>query len=255
MKFPVFALIISFFSVGPLHASEPFHWVDDEDYEPYIYASKDRQVAGIYRDIMIEIFDRMEIPLKYDVFPWKRTQWLVKNGEADAMISVATPKRLIFLSPTDPVIHLTFCILARSDNPKIKKIMAISSIKDLEGFNIIDYIGNGWAEKNFKGLNVQKASGIANAILMIAGKRGDVFVDDSIVINYAIKKLINNPMNPVAGLKILVSSPNSLEVIPYSLLIRKDSKYISIIPKFNKTLEEIRSDGTYNKILNQFIKY
>lgn len=255
MKFPVFALILSFFSIGQLHASEPFLWVDDEDYEPYIYKAEGRQIKGLYKDLMVEIFSRMEIPLKYAVYPWKRTQMLLKYGEADAMISIPSPKRLVFLSPTDPVIHLTFRVFARSDNPKIKQIMAISSIKELEGFNIIDYIGNGWAEKNFKGLNVQKAPGFTNAILMLAGKRGDVFVDDSIVVKYAIKKLIKNPLNPILGLKTIVSSPHPLEVIPYSLLIRKDSKYLWIIPKFNEALEEIRSDGTYDKILNKFIEY
>jgi len=255
MKFSIIALIISFFSIGQLHASEPFLWVDDEDYEPYIYVSKDQQIKGFYRDIMVEVFNRMEIPLKYAVYPWTRTQWLVKNGEADAMISIPTQKRSVFLSSTDPVIYLKFHVFARSDNPKIKQIMAIESIKDIESFNIIDYIGNGWTEKNFKGFTVHKAPSFTNAILMLAGNRGDVFIDDSIVVKYAIKKLIKNPVNPISGLKTVVKTPLPLEVIPYSLLIRKDSKYISIIPKFNKILKEIRRDGTYERILNQYIKF
>jgi polar amino acid transport system substrate-binding protein len=255
MKIFSLALIVAYFSITQLHASEAFLWVDDADYEPYIYETEDQQVKGLYRDIMVEVFNRMEIPLEYAVYPWKRTQALLENGKADAMISIATPKRLVYLEVTDPVIHLNFHVFARSDNPRIKQIREIKSINDLKGFDIIDYLGNGWAEKNFKGLSVDKAPSFTSAILMLAKNRGDVFVDGSIVVKYAIKELIKDPRNPIMGLKSVVENPHSLEIIPYSLLIRKDSKYLSIIPEFNETLKEIRRDGTYDKILNQYIKY
>jgi polar amino acid transport system substrate-binding protein len=255
MKKLIIALLISYFSITQLHANEPFLWVDDEDYEPYIYAAENQQVKGLYRDLMVEIFDRMKIPLEYEVYPWKRTQVLVESGMADAMISIASPKRLVYLSATDPVIHLNFHVFARSDNPRIKTIMAIDSISDLKGFDIISYLGNGWAERNFKGLTVDTAPNFTSAILMLAKNRGDVFVDGSIVVKYAIKELLKEPVNPVLELKSVVENQHTLEAIPYSLLIRKDSKYHSIIPKFNKTLREIRHDGTYDKILNQYIKY
>jgi polar amino acid transport system substrate-binding protein len=254
MKTLFIALIISGLSIAQLHANEPFVWVDDEDYEPYIYATKDREIKGLYRDLMVEVFDRMGIPLEYDVFPWKRTQLLIENGKADAMISIATPKRQVFLSATDPVIHLNFHIFARSDNPRIKQIMAIESISDLKGFDIIDYLGTGWSEKNLKGLSVEKAPSFTSAILMLAKGRADVFVDGSIVVKYTIKELIKNPANPIMGLKSVVENPHSLETIPYSLLIRRDSKYHSIIPRFNETLRKVRLDGTYDKILNRYIK-
>lgn len=255
MKFFFIALIINCFSIAQLHANEPFVWVDDENYEPYIYAAENQQVKGLYRDLMVEVFDRMEIPLKYAVYPWKRTQFLVKNGRADAMISIATPKRLVFLSATDPVIHLNFHVFAKSDNPRINEIMAIESFEDLKGFDILNYLGNGWAEKKFKGLTVYTAPKFTSAILMLAANRGDVLVDDSIVVKYAIKELLKDPVNFVLGLKSVVENQHTFETIPYSLLIRKDSKYHSIIPKFNKALREIRRDGTYDKILNQYIKY
>lgn len=253
MKYFVIALIAFWSSIGQLHASEPFIWVDDADYEPFIYQAKDQQVKGLYRDIMVEAFKRMDIPLKYAVYPWKRTQLLVRNGEADAMISVPTPKRLDFLSATDPVLQMRFHAFARRDNPKIKQIMAIESINDLKGFDIINYLGNGWADKNFKGLTVDKAPSFTNAILTLARNRADVFVDGSIVVKYTINKLIKNKSIYTSGLKALVENPHNLDVIPYTLLIRKDSKYLSIIPEFNKTLEEMRDDGTYDKILNQWI--
>lgn len=258
MKLFFIALVINLFSIAPLHAREPFVWVDDENYEPYVYATENQQVKGLYRDLLVEVFDRMEIPLKYDVYPWKRTQFIVENGEADAMISIATPERLVFLSATDPVIHLNFHVFARSDNPRINQIMEIKSIEDLEGFNIISYLGNGWAEKNFKGFTVYEAPSFRSAILMLAKNRGDVFVDGSIVVKYEIKELINNPVSPaipILELNSIVENQHTLESIPYSLLIRKDSEYHSIIPKFNKTLREIRRDGTYDKILSEYIKY
>jgi polar amino acid transport system substrate-binding protein len=255
MKYFFIALIINCFSIAQLHANEPFVWVDDENYEPYIYAAENQQVKGLYRDLMVEAFDRMEIPLEYDVCPWKRAQLLVKNGTADAMISVATTKRLVYLSATDPVTHMDFHVFAKSDNPRIMEIMAIESIEDLKGFDIISYLGNGWAERNFKGLTVDTAPNFTSAILMLAKNRGDVFVDGSIVVKYAIKELLKDPANPVLELKSVVESQHTLETIPYSLLIRKDSRYHSIIPKFNKTLREIRHDGTYDRILDQYIKY
>lgn len=255
MKKLIIALLISYFPITQLHAYEPFLWADDENYEPYIFAADNQQVKGLYLDIMVEVFKRMGIPLNSAVYPWKRTQLLVETGKADAMISIASPKRLVFLSATDPVIHLNFHVFARSDHPKIKKIMAIESIEDLKGFDIISYLGNGWVETNLKGLTVDKAPNFTSAILMLAKNRSDVFVDGSIIVKYTIKQLLKDPVNPVQGLKSVVQTPNSLETIPYSLLIRKDSKYHSIIPEFNKTLKEIRRDGTYDEIVNRYIKF
>ncbi len=249
------ALIICCLATTQIHAGEPFIWADDQDYEPFMYKTKNQEIKGVFRDIIVEIFSRIDIPLKYDVYPWKRTQAMVKSGQADAMITVPTQKRLTFLSPTDPIVNSQISIFVRKDNPRIKEIMAIKSVKGLEGFKIVDYLGDGWAEKNFKGLEVYWApGGYTAAILILARKGADVFVDDNIAIKYRIKTLLQDKSNPSAGLKAIVASKHIFHTIPFCLLIRKDSKYLDIIPEFNKKLAEIKQDGTYDRILDQYIK-
>jgi len=89
-------LLIGAFASG----SRPFIWVDDEDYWPAIYRSGEGAPAGIFNDILTEVFKRLGIPLKKAVYPWKRAQMMVKNGEADGMVTVYTKERAAYTVAT-----------------------------------------------------------------------------------------------------------------------------------------------------------
>ena len=78
-------------------AENVFTIADDQDATPYIFASSAGRPEGIFHDITVNAFTRMQVPLQYNVYPWKRAQLLVQSKKADALITIPTPKRLRYL--------------------------------------------------------------------------------------------------------------------------------------------------------------
>jgi len=249
--FKVFILSISIsFS---LYANEPFIWADDIAYKPYIYKDKDGKIKGIFKELMVEIFKRMNIPLKYNVYPWKRAQKYVEHGKADGMITIITKKRLKFIKPTNSLITEEEMIFARSDNPKINNIMKIKKISQFKDYKIISTIGAGWSKEKYIGFDMVWTTKESNAFIMLANKRADIHVSSKFMGTNHIMSLIKDKPKYEKNLKKLIICPNILTSVNYNLLIRKDSKYINIIPKFNKVLKKMKLDGSYNKILAKYL--
>jgi polar amino acid transport system substrate-binding protein len=129
-------------------ADSSFFIADDIDAAPYIFANSEERPDGIFYDIIENAFRRMGIPLKYEVFPWKRAQVIVETKQADALITIPTSTRFKYLAPSrEPVFVMKYKIFTQRDNPNIEKIKSIQSFSDLKGLKIIDYIVDGWAEK------------------------------------------------------------------------------------------------------------
>jgi len=250
----ILSILFTLFITIQLNAQEAFIWNDDEDYKPFIYKDEHGKAQGIFKDIMVEAFKRMHIPLKYQLYAWKRAQQHVKDKQADGMVTVPTPERLKFLKPSDTIIIAKERIFARKDNPKIKQIMKIKSINEFKNYKVVDYIGAGWAQDHYKNLkNVIWVPKNTNALLMVANKRADIYLSDEFIGVNTIKKLIKQYPQYKENLKKLIICPHVFAKLNFSLLIRKDSKFVNIIPKFNKVLKEMKEDGTYNKILKKYL--
>ena len=146
--FLVFMLII--FSFANNTPNWPFIWADDANYWPAIYRDKNGKPAGIFNDILTEVFKRLNIPLKKAVYPWKRAQKLVKEKKADGMVTVYTKERQKFTVATDPIWEIPETLFFRRDNPKACQILKINSFKDLRKFTLVDTIGSGWSKQQYQ---------------------------------------------------------------------------------------------------------
>ena len=77
MKQLLTLFFLAFIAFAANNPNRAFIWADDEDYKPMIYKDKNGNPAGIFNDIMTELFKRLNIPLKKAVYPWERAQKLV----------------------------------------------------------------------------------------------------------------------------------------------------------------------------------
>ncbi len=248
------ALILLLLTTDFAHCQQkPFIWADDQDYEPYIYLDEKREVNGIFYDIMTAIFTKMETPLKYQHYPWKRAQKTVNIGHADGMITIPTKIRLETFIASDPITQIEIKVHFNKNNLKQQQISKINSLEQLRSFLIIDYQGDGWAESNLGDYNIAWASNYASAVWMIATSRGDIFFDDPISMKYHIKRQIE--MRPALSDKLLLieQGENLIFSEPQCLLIRKDSPYASMINEFNAALKEIKANGEYDSIISKYI--
>jgi len=256
MHFRLLGLLFAFLLISSaVYAGENhFRWYDDEDYKPYIYKDKDGNPRGIFRDLMEEIFGRLGIPLTVKLFPWKRTQVFVHNGLADGMVTAATKKRLETMVATDPLVISGEKIFARRDNPRIEQIKQIRSIDGMKDFSVVEVVGSGWAEERFKKLpHVVWVPKLDSALYMLANGRVDLYVMNEFSGIELIRAMMKKPSPFQENFKKIVVSPNTLGEIRYSLLINKNSKWASLVPRINAILKEIKRDGTYDRILKRYL--
>ena len=255
MKKLFIILFIILYSFANNNINRPFIWADDENYWPAIYKDKNGKPAGIFNDILTEIFKRLNIPLKKSVYPWKRAQRLVREGKADGMVTVWTKERQKFTVATKPIWYINETLFFRRDNPKACKILKSNSFKDLKNLILVDTIGSGWSKDQYKKyhLKVIWVPNIESAFNMIAEKRADVYMMFSFNAYSFLFKKKNIDNSFAKDYQQIVAITPSFAKLPFRLLIRKDSPYVKKIKDINKVLDEIKKDGTYRHIIQKYI--
>ena len=253
MKPLIYFVLLTLITPAVLAVDEPFYLADDQDFAPYVYRNDEGKEAGIVYDILTTIFSIMDQELKYELFPWRRAQKVVATGIADALMTIPTKARLKFLVASEPIITLNFTVHYNNDNPKRDQILAIKSMKELKHFQLIDYQGDGWAEEKLKHNKVMWAPNYTSAVGMLALNRGDIFLDDLLSIKAHVKKQISIEPRLKQNFLNIKHGQNVLFTVPLCLLIRKDSKYIGLINMFNRTLQAIKINGEYQRIINKHI--
>ena len=235
--------------------NRPFVWADDEDYWPAIYRGKDGKPAGIFNDIMTELFARLDIPLKKSVYPWKRAQLLVKNGEADGMVTVYTKERKAFAAATDPIWEVGESLFFRRDNPKACKILTVNSFDDLKGLTLVDTLGSGWTKDNYDAhgiKNVIWVPSIDSAFNMLAKGRADAFIVYNLNAYGILSRKKAQEADSSGDYRAIVAITPTFATLPFRLLIRKDSPFVERIPEINETLKAMKADGTYQRIRRKY---
>ena len=230
---------------------KPFHWVDDADYPPLIYRGTDGKPAGIFYDIMTEAFRRLEIPLQVEVYPWARAQKIVASGKADGMVTVLTDSRRLLFHGSDPILLASEHIFVNKNNPRIKEIMAIRSLKGILPFKVVEIIGSGWTKENLIGANIIWVPTMDNAFNMLIKNRADIFIANRFTGADFLKKKMREAGPYAEGYKNIVSTPYPLKTIAFRLLVQKDSPFVNIIEKFNETLHQMQLDETIQHIIER----
>ncbi|WP_142810083.1 substrate-binding periplasmic protein [Rhodoferax aquaticus] len=232
----------------------PFHFAGDEDEAPFGFRNEKKEFVGIYVDILQEAFNRMNVKYLIKGYPWARAQMLVEHGGADAMITVATPTReLIAVANTEALATHQWVAFAKSDSAKFQQIMSAKTLDELKGLKVLDYLGDGWGEKNLAGFDVDRGGNFSQVLLKLAAQRGDVFVQMQLPTQYVLNELkAANPGND--GLAKVVAATNVLDSKKFYLLVSKKSPYVAMLPQVDKTIAGMRADGTIQKIHDKYVK-
>ena len=250
----ILASVISI-TLTNISKSRPFIWVDDEAYWPAIYRGENGEPAGIFNDILTEVFKRLNIPLKKIVYPWNRAQKLVMEGKADGMVTVYTRERKAFTVATEPIWEIEETLFFRRDNPKACKILKINSFDDLKGFTLVDIQGSGWTKEQYETHGIKNVIWVPDAVTafnMIAKGRADIFI----MFNLNAFRLLSQARAQdgplLEGYKEIVAIMPSFAKLKFRLLIRKNSSFAKRIDDINKVLEEMKKDGTLKHIRQKY---
>ncbi|GBC63519.1 ABC transporter substrate-binding protein [Desulfonema ishimotonii] len=244
-KICLFILIFVFTLNSSLFADDSMTLAYFDDFAPYSW-KENNKMFGILIDIADESLHRqMGIDVKHQGFPWARAQRLVKNGTAHALITNG-PLRKEWTQYSEAVLELKTTLFIKKGNPKLHQLEKIKVLEDLRPFTMVDYRGNGWCKENLIDNNFKVFITDNQKMIfpMLIKERADVYINDSLVSRYVIKKL---------GLQSqIVEIPVKIDSVPFHLCIEKNSAFTKILPKFNKTILQMKKNGDLQKIIEKY---
>lgn len=216
-----------------------------ENFAPYSWTVDDR-MQGILIDIVDAVVQReMGIAVSHEGYPWKRAQKMVAANEADAFITTPTKKRRTYtIISKEPVTLHAMMVFTHKDNRKVRELKKIDTIAGLQSFTTVNYIGNGWAEKELKGIDVYWVPTLDQALFLLANNRYDLYVGSATNVRYNLKRL---------GYKeTIVATPIVLDSISHNLCVGKQSPYVNILPAFDEAVRKLREAGALQAIIARY---
>jgi polar amino acid transport system substrate-binding protein len=221
-------------------AAEPMHFVYYDSYRPRSW-DDNGTMRGILVDIVNEaIGKRLGIPVTHAGYPWKRAQLKVKEGTADAFITMPNEERRTYtVIGNEPVIEFALRIVTRKNHDKVREMELITSVEQLTGYKIVDYLGNGWAKRNLTEVNVHWLPDVDKIFPFLVGGRADILVASKRTL-YEIKRQGYDSQ--------LMALPNKLSSVSFHMCVGKNSPYKDRLNDFDRIIREMHEDGTIDRI-------
>lgn len=233
MASPVFAGDVMKFVYAT--TARPLSWVEDG------------KARGILIDIADEVIqNRLETKLTHQGHPWKRSQYLVQIGKADALITNGPMRKEWAEHSSEVVVSLQHMLYVKSGGPKIYQLRKVRTLDDLKPFTMVDHRGSAWAEKNLieRGIKVHWVADHDTMYRMVAKGRVDAVAYEPLMARYQIKNL---------GLKDqLVELPIETNKLPFHVVIGKTSPYVKMLPEIDEAIRQLKQDGTFDRILDNY---
>lgn len=133
----------------------------------------------------------MSLQVRYHTQPCKRAQKSVQHARLDALITNYTPSRQQYsLASKEIFVHSPMMIFVHQEGPNNNKIRQARKITDLSPFTIGSYIGNGWAERALKGMNLMNANNSMDVLKMLSRKRFDLYPANRVSTRQKLRDLV-----------------------------------------------------------------
>lgn len=221
------------------------------DNPPFTYPSpKDHsKQTGLLIEILDEVFKLVGQPYAVEVYPWARAQATVQAGQADVLITVPTPERLVYAVASDgPVYLMVMQIYARKDHPRLADIRRIKSAQDIVALDLVavSNLGNGWHKATIEAAGVKTHYGTSDesAARMLAAKRGDLIVDSAVSMAAEIRRL---------GLQnTLTATGAPFQPVRFHVLMSNKSTFLPRLPEINRAIQTLQKNGTLERLSQKY---
>lgn len=226
-------------------AAEPLRVVYFEDYEPISWS-----VSNVMRGVLIDIVDeaivkRMGIAVEHRGYPWARAQAMVKVGDADAFLTVATRERTEYtVAGNEVVLSLDNVAYISARHPRRQELEQVKTLGDLKPYLIGAYLGSGWAKTRLTEHRVHWAPRISTILGMVSAERVDALVEAAQVVRYHVHRL-----NLDAD---IIELAPIFDTVHFRLCIRKNSPYVAQLDQFDQVIRAMRKDGTLERIYSKY---
>ncbi|MCL9780762.1 transporter substrate-binding domain-containing protein [Vibrio sp. S4M6] len=213
--------------------------------EPPLNIVKGKTKEGIAVDVVNEIIKRNNLHAQIEYRPWPRAYQDLLNDKNVVLFSISkTKSRENLFKWVGPIAQKNMVLYARKnaeiDIQSLQEAKQVPSILAMTSDSKSQYlVNNGF--KNIVNLPTWK-----QAVLMLAKKRGTLLTQSDIDFPVLLKEVNLNPSDfePVFTLF------SSQTYIGFS-----DETPDEIVNQWQRTLQEIKDDGTFNQIVEKWAKY
>ena len=225
-------------------------WADDplvivtDPWPPYAYIENDKKI-GIDIDIARAVLAKMGMKVRIDMLPWKRSLALVRDLQADAILSAAlTVERQEFLYfPTEPV--STGDTVFFQHNPRN---IIVKDLGDLKGLRAGALLGYEFCDELDDSALLSTASRVATlkqSFDMLINNRIDLLVEVDAVGLYKAKELgILDQVSIIKG--------SGYCSIGNHLAFAKKPGHELLAQRFGEALIQFKTTDEYNDILEKY---
>ena len=200
--------------------------------------------GGYTVEIIREALKRVGYGLKTVWLPWKRAQVDAARGDYDGLgASYHNEERGTKFAYSNPIATTEVVFFKRAED-KIK----YSKLEDLKPYKIGTGFGYGYPEKFVKADYLEKIEvyELKTNITRLLHKRIDLIIGSRKAILFYLKQQYPDRMN---SLEILGAPLETLSLyVPFS---KMTPDYKQKVEDFNRGLEMIKEDGTYEKIMEK----
>jgi len=236
MKF----LLILFFLIPLLAAEEKKVTIATTDWPPY-YGKNLRQ-GGPITELTNTAFKKVGLKTKVLWVPWARAQELVKNGNMDILMGCyKTPEReKVYSFSNEPLGYAVTGIYSLND--RVKKV---STLEELDNVHVCHLIKTS-VDPNFdKSTSIKKTavSTEVSCLKMLIANRVDAIAGSQFVFKTLLKQIKAN----VKLKTILTFNKTPM----YNAISKKINNHKKLKDAFDKGLNLIKKDQTYEKIMKK----
>jgi len=202
-------------------------------------------VTGPIIDLLNEIFEGVDVIVAPEILPWARAISRMKSGEID-MIPVIfyTPERARYIEFSAPYADVPASIFV-----PFGKVFPFTTLDDLKGKRGV-MVRRDSISTEFKAfeinLNISKVATYEQLLKMLAAKRADYAVAAQHGFLIEAKKL------GYSGKIEMLPKPVASRSLHFG--ISKKSSFLTYLPLINTKLEQLRSDGTIDRMVKRTIQ-
>lgn len=219
-------------------------WVAIDNANPPFMYQQNNQPMGLYPLIVQAVFARLGEPLSIQAMPWKRALLRGAAGEVGIAGIYQNAERLQVFDYSAPIFEERLLLYVHRERP-----LPFRGIEDLHGKRIGVIRGWSYTEEFDQAartgqIDAQEGSSDEANLRKLASGR----LDAVIAIELAGQRLLTH-----AGLEQLEPLPQPLSINPTYLVFARAAGQQELLQRFDRTLAEMRQDGSLQRLIEQAI--
>lgn len=244
-----FAMIA--FSIGTYDGLAQELKIASLNYPPFQY-TEGGTTKGIAADIVKEIFKRLKRPIRISFYPFPRAVKNIKTGASDAIFTFYHKKEreAFVLYAKEPLVDQTIALFVHKDSP-IRFDGDLSALNKYK-FGLVRFSYGKIFDEAVKNKTItllEYVSKMESNMKKFLSRRFDILPSDRWVAYYYYAQ---SNLRNTKGIEIKELTP-AIQAFPAYIGFSKANQLETLRDQVDKTLKEMKQDGTYAQIITSYL--